>query len=86
MEKIKIGPRCKSSKSRILISNKMKHIKKKFLGRIQLPKGVADSLNSLAPVASPKNIDLHQMVAWGLNENDEFISMFQLKDGRSTHF
>ncbi|WGQ08945.1 hypothetical protein QG516_20750 [Pedobacter gandavensis] len=63
----------------------MKHIKKKFLGKVQLPKGGADSLNELKPATLPKHNDLDEMVAWGLSENDEFISMFQLKDGNKTH-
>ncbi len=63
----------------------MKHIKKKFLGRIQLPKGAADSLSELKPQVPPQRIDFNEFVAWGLSENDEFISMFNLVDGKNTH-
>lgn len=64
----------------------MKHIKKKFLGKIQLPEGVADSISKLEHSSSPKDIPKEGMVAWGLNEDDEFISMFKLKDGRNIHY
>lgn len=63
----------------------MKHVKKKFLGRVKLPKEVSSALGDLSAQSVPKDINLDEMVTWGLNENDEFISMFQLKDGKNIH-
>jgi len=54
----------------------MKHIKKKFLEKLRLPKGASDSLSKLTPIAVPKNVDLEEMVAWGLNENDDSSQCF----------
>ncbi|MBB6240502.1 hypothetical protein HDC90_005179 [Pedobacter sp. AK013] len=63
----------------------MKHIKKKFLGKVRVSEEVVSSLNQMTVSAPPKATDLSGMVAWGLNDDNEFISMFQLKDGKNTY-
>jgi len=63
----------------------MKHIKKKFLGKQKVSPDLVKNMMDINLTAESEDLKIDEMVVWGLNEDDEFISMFTLKDGRNNY-